>query len=136
MRDGVDLAGYTLTQRVDDLEAARVALGYNRINLLGESVGSRTAQIYGWRYPESIHRSVLVAVNPPGHFLWHPETTDDQIRYYAALCANDHTCRARTEDLVASMRRTAGHMPEHWGFLPIKTGTVRLTSFFGLMEST
>ncbi len=28
--DGVDLAGYTLPQRVDDLEAARVALGYKR----------------------------------------------------------------------------------------------------------
>ena len=31
--DGVDLAGYTLPQRVDDLEAARRALGYGRIDL-------------------------------------------------------------------------------------------------------
>ena len=31
--DGVDLAGYTLPQRVDDLEAARRALGYRRIDL-------------------------------------------------------------------------------------------------------
>ena len=37
--EGVDLAGYGLPQRVDDLEAARVALGYDRIDLLSESAG-------------------------------------------------------------------------------------------------
>jgi pimeloyl-ACP methyl ester carboxylesterase len=56
--EGVDLAGYSLAQQVDDMEAARVALGYDRINLLSESAGTRTAMIYAWRHPESIHRSV------------------------------------------------------------------------------
>jgi pimeloyl-ACP methyl ester carboxylesterase len=133
--DGVDLAGYTLAQRVDDLEAARVALGYDRINLISESVGTRTAMIYSWRYPQSIHRSVMIGVNPPGHFLWDAEATDDQIRYYADLCSKDDTCSDRTEDLAATMRRTAGDIPDRWLFLPIKEGNVRLESFFGLMES-
>ena len=78
----------------------------------------------------------MIGVNPPGHFLWNPETTDAQIRHYAALCAKDDSCRTRTGDLAASMRRTAAHMPDHWLFLPIKTGNVRLASFFGLMDST
>jgi pimeloyl-ACP methyl ester carboxylesterase len=134
--DGVDLAGYSLPQRVDDLEAARVALRYGRIDLLGESIGTRTAMIYAWRYPRSIYRSVMYGVNPPGHFLWDPQTTDDQIRYYAHLCAQDDTCRKRTADLAASMRRTAGSMPDRWLFLPIDKGNVRLASFFGLMDST
>jgi pimeloyl-ACP methyl ester carboxylesterase len=60
------------------MEAARVALGYNGINLLSESAGTRTAIIYSWRYPDSIHRSVMVAGNPPGHFLFYPHTTDEQ----------------------------------------------------------
>jgi uncharacterized membrane protein YdfJ with MMPL/SSD domain len=63
--DGADLAGYTLTQRVDDLEAARRALGYERINLVSESVGTRTALIYSWRYPGSINRSVLIGASRP-----------------------------------------------------------------------
>jgi pimeloyl-ACP methyl ester carboxylesterase len=46
---GVDLAGYGLAQQVDDLEAARVALGYDRIDLLSQSAGTRTAVIYAWR---------------------------------------------------------------------------------------
>ncbi len=78
--DGVDLAGYSLPQRVDDLEAARRALGYHRVDLLSESAGTRTAMIYAWRYPKSIERSVMIGVNPPGNFLWYPKTTDEQIR--------------------------------------------------------
>src|SRR6266487_5014094 len=70
--DGVDLDAYGLTQQVDDLEAARKALGYKRIDLLSESAGTRTAMIYSWRYPKSIHRSVMIGVNPPGNFLWNP----------------------------------------------------------------
>src|SRR5213080_4715623 len=39
-RGGVDLAGYSLAQRVDDLEAARLALGYGPVDLLSESAGT------------------------------------------------------------------------------------------------
>ncbi len=134
--DGVDLAGYTLAERADDLEAARVALGYGPIDLLSESAGTRTAMIYSWRHPKNVHRSVMIGVNPPGHFLYDPKTTDDQIRHYADLCSKDDTCRGRTDDLAASMTQTAAHIPDRWGFLPIDGGNVRLASFFGLMEST
>jgi pimeloyl-ACP methyl ester carboxylesterase len=134
--EGVDLAGYALPQRVEDLEAAREALGYDRINLISESVGSRTAMIFAWRYPESVYRSVMIGVNPPGHFMWDPRTTDEQIEQYADLCARDETCRTRTDDLAASMRGTAAHIPDRWLFLPIKEGNVRVGTFFGLMETT
>jgi pimeloyl-ACP methyl ester carboxylesterase len=133
---GVDLAGYTPAERVDDFEAARVALGYRRIDLLSESAGTRTAMIYSWRHPGSIRRSVMIGANPPGHFLWNPQTTDAQLRSYAGVCAKDEVCGARTLDLAVSMRRTVRHMPDHWLFLPIKPGNVRLASFFGLMDST
>lgn len=132
----VDLAGYTVAQRAEDLEAARTALGYDRIDLLSESAGTRTAMIYAWRYPENVHRSVMIAVNPPGHFMWDPRTTDEQIEGYADLCSQDETCRTRTDDLAEAMRRTAAHIPDRWLFLPIKEGNVRAGTFFGLMEST
>src|SRR5215203_6132560 len=134
--DGVDLASFGLVQQVEDLEAVRVALGYDRINLLSESAGTRTAMIYDWRYPESISRSVMVAVNPPGNFLLDPETTDEQIGRYAALCAGDDSCRARTDDLAATIRRTAADIPDRWLFLPIKDANVRVMSLFGLLDST
>ena len=135
-KDGVDVASYGLVQQIDDLESARVAFGYDRINLLSESAGTRTAMIYAWRYPDSIHRSVMVAVNPPGAFLFDADTTDEQIGRYAALCAADDSCRTRTDDLAATMRRTAADIPDRWLFLPIKDANVRVVSMFGLLDST
>ena len=67
--------------------------------------------IYAWRYPESIHRSVMIAVNPPGHFLWDGKTTDEQIGRYAEHCSKMRAAAARTDDLVATMRRTAADIP-------------------------
>ena len=134
--DGVDLAGYTLPERVDDLDAARRALGYERVDLLSESAGTRTAMIYGWRYPQRIHRSVMIGANPPGNFLWDAKTTDEQISRYAALCSNDASCRSRTPDLTASIRSAYERIPDHWWFLPIKKGNVKVGAFFGLMNAT
>src|SRR5947208_7036718 len=130
--DGVDLAGYSLPERVDDLDAARRALGYERIDLLSESAGTRTAMIYAWRYPKRIHRSVMIGVNPPGHFLWDAKTTDEQIHRYAALCAKEAACRSRTPDLAASLHSAYEHVPGRFWFLPIKKGNVQAAGFFGL----
>jgi pimeloyl-ACP methyl ester carboxylesterase len=134
--EGIDVTSYGLSQQVDDLEATREALGYERINLVSESVGTRTAMIYAWRYPERINRSVMIAANPPGNFVWDPATTDEQIARYAEYCSKDAGCRDRTADLAASMRRTSTEIPERWLFLPIKEGNVRAASHYGLMETT
>jgi pimeloyl-ACP methyl ester carboxylesterase len=135
-KNGVDLAGYSLPERVDDLESARRALGYRSIDLLSESAGTRTAMIYAWRYPRSIHRSVMISVNPPGKFLWDAKTTGDQLGRYAALCAQASDCRSRTADLDASVHSAVAHIPSHWWFLPIHKGNVQAAAFFGLMNAT
>jgi pimeloyl-ACP methyl ester carboxylesterase len=134
--EGVDLAGYTIPQRVDDLELARRKLGYGPIDLVSESFGTRIAMIWAWRYPASIHRSVMVGVNPPGHFLWDAKTTREQIRRYAAHCAKDESCRTRTNDLAASLDSAFDRIPSRWWFLPIKKGNVRMAALFGLFNAT
>jgi pimeloyl-ACP methyl ester carboxylesterase len=137
LRDkGVDLAGYSMPERVDDLELARRELGYGQIDLVSESAGTRTAMIYAWRYPRSIHRSVMVAVNPPGNFLWDAKTTGEQIHRYAALCAETNDCRTRTGDLAASVHSAYERIPSRFWFLPIKKGNVQAAGFFGLMNAT
>lgn len=85
--------------------------------------------IYAWRYPNSVHRSAMIAVNPPGHFLWDPAATDELIHRYARLCANDASCGARTDDLVEVFQTTAADLPDRWMFLPIEPTHVRTASF-------
>ncbi|GLY43358.1 hypothetical protein Amsp01_093810 [Amycolatopsis sp. NBRC 101858] len=130
--DGVDLTGYSVAQRVDDLEAARTALGYGRIDLLSSSAGTRTAMVYSWRHPGSLLRSTMVSVNPPGHLFWNPRVTDSQFGQYAELCRADAACAARTPDLAASIRDTAAHLPSGWGPLTIKDTNVRVLSQYAM----
>jgi pimeloyl-ACP methyl ester carboxylesterase len=135
-RSGVDLAGYTLAEQADDINAARVALGYKRIDLLSESAGTRLGMTYQWRYPNTVDRSVMVGVNPPGNFLYSGAEIDQAIERYSALCAKQSACRARTANLAASMKHTAAHMPSSWLSLPIEPGNVLVGTFLGLTEAT
>jgi pimeloyl-ACP methyl ester carboxylesterase len=135
-RSGVDLAGYTLEEQADDIEAARVAIGYKRIDLLSESAGTRLAMIYQWRYPNSVDRSVMVGVNPPGNFIYSGAEIDQGIERYSALCAKQPACRARTKNLAASVQHTAADMPSSWLSMPIKRGNVLVGTFLGLTEAT
>jgi pimeloyl-ACP methyl ester carboxylesterase len=135
-RSGVDLAGYTLEEQADDIEAARVALGYQRIDLLSESAGTRLGMIYSWMYPNSVDRSVMIGVNPPGNYIYSGAEIDQGIERYSALCAQQPACRARTGNLAASMQHTAAHIPSRWYFLPIKPGNVLVGTFLGLTEAT
>jgi pimeloyl-ACP methyl ester carboxylesterase len=135
-RSGADLAGYTLEEQADDIEAARVALGYQRIDLLSESAGTRLAMIYSWMYPDSADRSVMIGVNPPGNYIYSGAEIDQGIERYSALCAQQPACRARTGNLAASMQHTAAHIPSRWYFLPIKPGNVLVGTFLGLTEAT
>ena len=131
-RDGVDLTSYSVVDRVEDLESARAALGYPKIDLLSSSAGTRTAMVYSWRHPDSLHRSAMVSVNPPGHLFWDPRTTDSQFAQYTKLCQADTACAARTPDLAATVRATATTIPERWGPFRIKDTTVRVLSQYAM----
>ncbi|MBN2006726.1 MAG: alpha/beta fold hydrolase [Anaerolineae bacterium] len=126
---GVGLEGYTMTEVIADLEAARVALGYPRINLLSESYGTRLAQIYAYLHPESLLRSAMIGVNPPGRFVWEPEMIDAQLAHYAVLCAQDAACSVHTDDLAETLRNVTHAMPSRWLFFKIDPGKVRQMTF-------
>ena len=117
--EGVDLDGYTILEEIEDVETARVGLGYERINLLSESFGTRVAMMYAWEHPDSLYRSAMISVNPPGRLAWEPDVLDWQITYDADLCARDPECSARTDDLAKTVRNVAHDMPRRWLFYPL-----------------
>jgi len=131
---GVDLAGYTIPEVVGDMEAARTALGYDRVNLLGASFGTRVALFYAWMAPDSLHRSAMLSVNPPGHFVFEPDEIDAQIAYDAGLCAQDPGCSERTSDLAGTMAQVLRELPDRWLMIPIDPGKVRFMTHFMLFH--
>ena len=132
--EGVDLAGYTIPEVVNDMEAARAALGYEQVNLLSASYGTRVAMVYAWMVPDSLHRSAMISVNPPGHFAWEPDTIDALITYDAELCARDTECSTRTDNLAETMWDVSHNMPERWLLIPIDPGKVKFISHFMLFH--
>ena len=56
---------FTTSVAVEDLEALRVALGYQQFNLYGISYGSRVAQHFLRRYPDSTRSVILDGVAAP-----------------------------------------------------------------------
>lgn len=133
---GVDWSGYTIQQVVGDLESARVALGLEQIDLLSESYGTRVAQVYAALHPDSLHRSAMIGVNPPGRFVWEPGMVDAQIEYYSRLWEKDEAARLRSANLAESMRNVAHHMPRRWLFFPIDPGKVNTMAFMMLFQRT
>ncbi len=133
--EGVDLHGYTLLEVVDDIEAARQALGYSRINLESGSYGTRLALIYTWRYGNHVHRNAMVAVNPPGRFWWDGAILQKQLLRYSALCAEDEYCSSRTTDLAASIQTALDNMPERWLIFPVDRDAVLFATFMGLYST-
>src|SRR3954451_4658575 len=114
------------------MESARKALGYQRIDLVSSSAGTRPAMVYAWRHPEALLRSAMISVNPPGHLFWNPRVTDSQFAQYAELCRADAACAAKTPDLAKTIRDAVATMPSRWGPLSIKDTNVRILSQYAM----
>lgn len=104
---------FTTSVAVTDIEAVREALGYPALNLYGVSYGTRVAQHFARRYPESTRTVVLDGVVPPQLSLGPEISTESQraVDNILARCAEDEGCNERfprvAEDfkaIVATLR--------------------------------
>ncbi len=64
-----DPATYTLEQNIKDVEGLRVALGLERIAILGSSYGGMVAQGYAINYPDRVNNLILCATAPSFRFM-------------------------------------------------------------------
>jgi pimeloyl-ACP methyl ester carboxylesterase len=91
---GSDLRMYTTSIAVRDLDAVRVALGYERINLYGGSYGTRVAQHYARRYPAATRTLILDGVVNPEQVLGPAIALDAEHALERILkrCKDDAAC--------------------------------------------
>jgi pimeloyl-ACP methyl ester carboxylesterase len=95
-----DLALYTTSVAVRDLEIVRRALGYGRISFYGSSYGTRVAQHYARRYPASTEALILDGVVPPTRILGTstPLDAERSLQQVFERCRKDAACQKRFGD--------------------------------------
>ena len=94
LSDHANVAYYTTSVAVQDLDRVRAALGYERINLYGGSYGTRVAQHYLRRYPQQTRSVILDGVVAPEQILG-PDTAldaENALNSVLARCHRDAAC--------------------------------------------
>lgn len=101
-----NLTRYTTAAFADDLNEVRQWLGYGKINLSGGSYGTRMAQVYWRRHPETVRSVLLVAVVPVDLFLplRHAYAGQRALDLLLAECASQPECRAAFPDTKADLK--------------------------------
>lgn len=108
-----DLRMYTTSSSMDDLDEVRAALGYDKLDLFGDSYGTRAALVYIRRHPDHVRTAVLQGVTPPADVvpLRFPRYAQFSIDSVFNDCAGDAACSKAfphlSSDLRAILARTA-----------------------------
>ncbi|WP_376692859.1 alpha/beta hydrolase [Wenzhouxiangella sp. EGI_FJ10409] len=89
-----DVRYYTTSDGARDLEALREAYGFESLNLIGGSYGTRMAQVYLRNHPERVRSVVLDGVVPTRLALGaeHAEMLDRALGKLFAECREDSAC--------------------------------------------
>lgn len=89
-----DLAMYTTSVAVSDLEALRQALGAPKLNVYGGSYGTRVAQEYARQFPDGVRSLLLDGVVPPELALGseHSINLESALKAMLGRCAQQPAC--------------------------------------------
>ena len=109
-----DLRFFTTTLAMQDLDAVRRRLGFERINLVGGSYGTRAALEYQRQFPAQVRRSVIDGVAPPDMVLPASFSTDGQAAFDAlvAACDREPACAKAHPTLRADWATLLKSLPQ------------------------
>lgn len=129
-----DLTQYGYSRFVDDLERVRQALGYDSLNIIAGSYGTRAAQVYMRAHPTSVRTAFLGSVVPIdiAQPLPMAQTAQRAFEQLFQACDDDPDCHAgfpkfrfEFEDIEQRLRGSLEvNLPNHGGKTPISAGRV------------
>lgn len=96
-----DVRFYTSTDAARDIDQLRAHLGFEHINLIGGSYGTRLAQVYLKNYPNRVRSAILDGVVPMRLALGaeHGPSLDQALDRLITACGDDAACQAAFPDL-------------------------------------
>jgi pimeloyl-ACP methyl ester carboxylesterase len=117
-----DLRLYGTVNFVQDLEAARSALGYEQISLYGGSYGTRAAYFYAKRYPTRVRSVVLVGPAPPTMPLLDSFEQDGELTLKALVddCASDRPCSNAFPTFASDLQKVRSELTDSFHVLGLQ----------------
>jgi len=90
-----DLTQYTTSIAMDDLDDVRAWLGYERINLVGISYGTRAVLVYLRQHPDRVRSAILMGVAPTylKMPLYHARAAKRAMDLLLQECVSDAACQ-------------------------------------------
>jgi pimeloyl-ACP methyl ester carboxylesterase len=94
LRKTADLAQYTTGNAIDDVDDVRAALGYEKVNIMGGSYGTRAVLVYLRRHSDHVRTAVMQGVVPTFDRapLFFARSTQKALDGLVAECAGDAAC--------------------------------------------
>ena len=105
---------YTTTIAMQDYDKVRRAMGYDKINLLGISYGTRAAQVYLRQFPQHVRSVILDSVVPMELILGteHARMLDRSVAATFDDCERDKQCKALFADARSGLKDLFTHLRE------------------------
>ncbi len=106
----IDLRWFTTSLAMQDLDAVRAALAYNKINLIGVSYGTRAALEYERQFPAHVQRMVLDGVVQPEQMFTGGDMQQALTQLFSD-CARDERCRQAYPTLPQDWKKLLASLP-------------------------
>jgi len=120
-----DLTAFTTTENAADVNDIRAVLGYDQIELLGTSYGTRLALAVMRDFPGIVRSAVIDGVSPAGvdQFGESVVSADRAFALLFAACANDAACGAAFPTLAADFTQVVADLDARPLPIPKRTTT-------------
>jgi pimeloyl-ACP methyl ester carboxylesterase len=137
-REGIDVTQYNVAQIAEDIEQARKGLGYKKINITAGSFGTAVSYIYCVRYPQNVHRNVMVAPTKAWNIaVGDPQDVDATLEHINSLWKADPYGLSRSKDIAMTIRHVLTTLPREQNGMRIEPGPVKLGLYlFGYSRTT
>lgn len=127
--EGIDVDAYNMIEVIDDIDDARKALAYDKLNFYSASYGTRLAYLYGLKHPQYVNRSLLISVNPPGGYVWEPHLIDSLFYNLGDQWKKDSLCLTKSPDILLTIENVLKQLPKKWKKVDINPNKVKIMMF-------
>lgn len=126
---GINVNAYNMISVIDDIDIARKKLGYSKINMRSGSYGTRVAYLYGLKYAKRLQYSLMIAVNPPGRFVWEAGVMDDIFADLGRQWKQNPANLKRSPDIIKTIKKVMANLPDTWGNQSLDSDKIRVIIF-------